>query len=175
MSNHICPKCETAVIAAWRQEIDGNYYHDRCLPFRGLLNQAESELTTLRQRAERAEARIAELEQAAKRQAAAALAGMDAVKTVSSWEMQEARRLKAECSPASVASQREANERLTIELEAAKSTIAELNATVERVRLLLLVLLRGASCKVLHENGDAHHAEGLCPAIERFRAALGEP
>lgn len=45
MSNHICPKCETAVIAAWRQELDGNYYHDKCLPFRGLLNQAESELT----------------------------------------------------------------------------------------------------------------------------------
>lgn len=56
MSNHICPKCETAVIAAWRQEIDGNYYHDRCLPFRGLLNHAESELIA-------ANARIAELEQ----------------------------------------------------------------------------------------------------------------
>lgn len=55
MSNHICPKCETAVIAAWRQELDGNYYHDRCLPFRGLLNHAESELTA-------ASARIAELE-----------------------------------------------------------------------------------------------------------------
>ena len=55
MSNHICPKCETAVIAAWRQELDGNYYHDKCLPFRGLLNHAESELTA-------ANARIAELE-----------------------------------------------------------------------------------------------------------------
>jgi len=56
MSNHICPKCETAVIAAWRQELDGNYYHDKCLPFRGLLNHAESELIA-------ANARIAELEQ----------------------------------------------------------------------------------------------------------------
>ena len=55
MSNHICPKCETAVIAAWRQELDGNYYHDRCLPFRGLLNHAESEIAA-------ANARIAALE-----------------------------------------------------------------------------------------------------------------
>lgn len=75
-----------------------------------------------------ANARIAELEQSIKRQAAAALAGMNATKAVSSWEIQEARRLKAECSPASIASQREANEVLTNELQAATVRIAELEA-----------------------------------------------
>lgn len=97
------------------------------------LGRLQAEVSTLRQRAERAEARTVELEAAIKRQAAAALAGMNATKAVSSWEIQEARRLKAECSPASIASQREANERLTNDLEAAQSTIAELRRQAEMI------------------------------------------
>ena len=161
MSNHICPKCETAVIAAWRQELDGNYYHDRCLPFRGLLNHAESELTA-------ANARIAELEQSIKRQAAAALAGMNATKAVSSWEIQEARRLKAECSPASIASQREANEVLTNELQAATVRIAALES-------LLGEAIESIEDWAGYASEYFREKYGLAEELAKFRAALGDP
>lgn len=135
-----------AAIAAYLDAMPSPLYH--CESVREAEQRSTAELATLRARAERAEAelrvqdeandiltrRVAELEAAIKRQAAAALAGMNATKAVSSWQIQEARRLKAECSPASVASQREANERLTNELQAAQSTIADLTGQAERLR-----------------------------------------
>ena len=122
------------------------------------------------QRAERAEARIAELEQAIKRQAAASLAGMNAAKAVSSWEMQEARRLKAESSPASVASQREANDRLTNELEAAQSTIAELRGQVERMREA--IILHIADLELTADR--VSRCPGFEKTVDQFRLAATE-
>lgn len=98
------------------------------LQWQDYIYELERQRSEVEKKLTAANARIAELEQSIKRQAAAALAGMNATKAVSSWEIQEARRLKAECSPASIASQREANEVLTNELQAATVRIAELEA-----------------------------------------------
>ena len=64
----------------------------------------------------------------------AAKSGMDAATEVGRWQMEEARRLKAECSPVSIASQREANERLTNELEIEKQAREAAEACVVKLR-----------------------------------------
>ena len=56
---------------------------------------------------------IAELKNALTRQAKAAQQGMDAAKAVASSELEQAKRLYAECSPEALESEREANAKLT--------------------------------------------------------------
>jgi len=60
-----------------------------------------------------AQKRIAELEYLLARQAKAAQQGMDAAKAVASSELEQAKRLHAECNPRALESEREANARLT--------------------------------------------------------------
>ena len=73
----------------------------------------------------------------------AAKSGMDAATEVGRWQMEEARRLKAECSPVSIASQREANERLTNELQIEKQAREAAEARVVKLREALTDMRSG--------------------------------
>ncbi len=80
-----------------------------------------------------AQKRIAELEYLLARQAKAAQQGMDAAKAVASSELEQAKRLHAECNPRALESEREANARLTelvAQLEQERDALA---AHLERI------------------------------------------
>jgi HAMP domain-containing protein len=72
-------------------------------------------------------AEIERLNSALKKQAAAAKSGMNAAKQVSSYQLEEAKRLRAESSPEALESERAANARMTDEIE-------RLQAEIERLR-----------------------------------------
>lgn len=104
---------------------------------------------------EKAEATSRKMEIVLVRQAAAAKAGMDAATEVSKWQMEEARRLKSECSPASVAGQREANEKLTQELDAANATSRELADRLNGMEHKLSALTQRAESAAAQRYGLA--------------------
>lgn len=70
------------------------------------------------------------------KQANAAKQGMDAAKKVACSRLEQAKRLNAESGPAALESEREANARLTAELEAAQEREAALAAHVESMTRL---------------------------------------
>lgn len=110
--------------------------------------------------------RLNGMEHTLARQAASAKAGMDAATQAGKWQMEEARRLKSECSPASVASQREANETLTAELEAA-------NAEIKRLRLLCEEAIDDIEDWGGYASSYFKAKHDLYGNVSRLRAALG--
>ena len=79
---------------------------------------------------------ITELKNALTRQAKAAQQGMDAAKAVASSELEQAKRLYAECSPEDLESEREANAKLT-ELVAELESQVEQHKAAEEVQMAL--------------------------------------
>ena len=74
-----------------------------------------------------------EVDAVLKRQAAAAISGMDAAKTISSVQLQQAHRLRAESSPEALESERQANAILTervAELEQALRAVVEVEQII---------------------------------------------
>lgn len=69
-----------------------------------------------------------EVDEVLKRQASAALAGMDAAHTTSRAELKAAQRLRGESSPEALESERQANAILTARV----AELEQLNATLER-------------------------------------------
>ncbi|PHS59675.1 MAG: hypothetical protein COB03_02205 [Alteromonas sp.] len=110
--------------------------------------------------------RIAELEYLLARQAKAAQQGMDAVKSVASYELKQAKRLRAECSPEALESERAANARLT-----------ELVTQLEQERDALAVYverLRNACQMAFQTPLDEHYSKGVNVALHHAIESTGE-
>jgi hypothetical protein len=82
-----------------------------------------------------------------KRQASAAIAGMHAATAISSGQLQQAHRLRAESNPEALESERQANALLT-------ARIAELEADLET--------LARSGCKVRSYNGERYVEIASC-------------
>lgn len=76
----------------------------------------------------------AEVDEVLKRQASAALSGMDVAKAISSRQLQLARQARAESSPAALESERQANAKLTQELSLAEEGLANYAQENQRLR-----------------------------------------
>lgn len=94
-----------------------------------------------------AKARIRDLESAIKRQAASAIAGMNAATAISSGQLQQAHRLRAESSPEALESERQANAILT-------ERVAELELANESLRAVISAC-QCASCVALREENKS--------------------
>jgi len=108
--------------------------------------------------------RIAELEYLLARQAKAAQQGMDAVKSVASYELKQAKRLRAECSPEALESERAANALLTervAELEGREQVLA---AHVESIRYVLVDAKR---CVAVVAHPSIYRAPQYQPLAKR--------
>jgi hypothetical protein len=114
-----------------------------------------------------------EVDEVLKRQASAALAGMNAAKAISSHDLERAARLRAESSPDALESERQANAKLTQELSLAEEGLA--NYARENAQLKAsnetLALQRDHWLAVAREK-DAQ-VERLREAIETHRQAIG--
>lgn len=69
--------------------------------------------------------RATEVDDVLRRQASAALSGMDAAKRISSAQLQQAHRLRAESSPEALESERRANAILTDRVSALENSLRE--------------------------------------------------
>lgn len=78
-----------------------------------------------------------EVDEVLKRQASAALAGMNAAKAISSHDLERAARLRAESSPDALESERQANAKLTQELSLAEEGLANYAQENERLKAAL--------------------------------------
>ena len=112
-----------------------------------------------------AQKRIAELEYLLARQAKAAQQGMNAAKASAYAMEQNASRLYAECSPAALESEREANARLT-----------ELVTQLEQERDALAVYverLRNACQMAFQTPLDEHYSKGVNVALHHAIESTG--
>jgi hypothetical protein len=94
----------------------------------------DGELTshaTAEQCAYRLREKVSELERAIKLQGNAAISGMNAAKAISSHQLDMARKLHAESSPASLESERAMNASLTAEVERLETEVANLRQSRE--------------------------------------------
>lgn len=73
----------------------------------------------------------AEVDEVLKRQAAAAISGMNAAKAISSRQLELAQKARAESSPAALESERQANAKLTQELSLAEEGLADYEEEVQ--------------------------------------------
>lgn len=127
--------------------------------YRQIAQEAHDDAMMYRDKLEAAELRIAELEQSLKRQAKAAISGMDAAKAVASSNLEHATRLRAESSPETLESERAANALLT-------ERVAELEER-EQALAAQFVALQDAATDLIHASseedaGDAMDRIGDC-------------
>lgn len=114
---------------------------------------------------------IAELKNALTRQAKAAQQGMDAAKAVASSELEQAKRLHAECNPRALESERAANALLTEQVAKLEAHIAALKDDLEihRAAEEAQIALRHKADEreaVLAESLDRY--KGYCASYERI-------
>lgn len=104
----------------------------------------------------RSAARIEGVESQLKKVQAAAITGMDAAKSISSVQLEQAQRLRAESRPEALESERSANSLLTAELEKAEAHVAELERERDDLRLEMEEQRR-LKCYALgaHEKAEA--------------------
>jgi hypothetical protein len=114
-----------------------------------------------------------EVDEALKRQAAAAIAGMNAATAISAGQVQQAHRLRAESSPEALESERQANAILTARIAELESELDTMNLAVgyfheENDRFITRIAeLQKLLTECLNTNENEHMDPDLVTRVNR--------